>query len=260
MSLARMALRISTVIALRDATMAQERVRDSALSQLDAEAVDDLAPVITVSTEATERKRGAQMQQTSLVLELALTAKLRTDAETDQETDQIVIGFAETDGELDLMLDLFERETLDALARPDSAAADLFRALCGGEAVNSPGSDYSSIRCVGAAGQRLAVRQILLTADTLLDPVRGEPCDWLERFLDLIEGDPEYGAIHPLLSAFLAGSGLGAAFREQARLFLDAAGAKALGLSPLATDEAGMPVTLTRIAVGGVVAPDDARE
>jgi hypothetical protein len=256
MSLARMALRISTVIALRDATMAQERVRDSALSQLDAEAVDDLAPVITVSTEATERKRGAQMQQTSLVLELALTAKPRPD----EETDEIVIGFAETDADLDLMLDLFERETLDALARPDSAAADLFRTLCGGEAVNSPGSDYSSIRGVGAAGQRLAARQILLTADTLLDPVRGEPCDWLERFLDLIEDDGEYGAVHGMLSAFLAGSGPGAAFREQARMFLDAAGAKALGLSPLAADEAGAPVTLTRIAVGGVVAPDDARE
>lgn len=258
MSLARLALRLATVLALRGATMAEGRVRDSALSDLDAILERDQAPIITVSTEATERKGAEPTQQTRLVIELALLVKVRDPSDA---TGSPVLGIPETDSELDFMLDLFEREVLDALADPQNAAADLWRAIIlGAPHPNSPGHEYSSIRGIGAAGQRLAARQILIATDLVLDPARGDAVpDWLARLLALLENDAEFAALHDLLAGFLARTS-GADFREQARLFLDGAVARALSVVGLAQDDAGAPILLAELAAGDIDAPADTRE
>lgn len=260
MSLARLALRVCAVIALRGATVAESRVRDSALSPLDALLDRDQAPVLTVSTEGTERKGADLRPQVTLAIEVALKVR-QPDADGSGAP---VLGYAETDAELDMMLDLFEREVIDALADPaGSEAADLLRAiaLIGG-APNSPGDEYSSIRGIGEAGERLAARQILITADVVLDPVPGDPVpDWLSRFLALIETDPEYASYHGLLTGFLArNAGRSSDFAEQARLFLDRKSADALAITALAHGADGQPVTLEELVVGAIAVPQDTRE
>lgn len=251
MSLARLALRIATVIALRDATAAEGRVCDSSHARLDKLLERDAAPIITVATENSERKSGKQLPQVRLVIELAVQVRFPgVGAEDDP-----IMGYAATEAELDLMLDLIEVEILDALADSGgSPAAALWqRIVVGHEALRSPGTDYVSMRGIGDEGERLAARQIIVNVETMLDPVRGDDApDWWTRFLALIATDPEYGVYHAMLSDFGArGNGRSAVWREMARMMMDQPSADALGL--------GEVQGLLDVDLGGVSAMDDER-
>lgn len=249
MSLVRCALRVLTVMALRGRTIAGARVHDSVLDPLDDLVEADQAPVLTVATEGTEYKEGDARGRTRLVIELALKVR------TEDDSGAVLLGVPVTTADLDMMLDLFEAEVVDALRDPTGApAGDLWRTLVTAPtSLDAPGLDYSSLRGVGVEGQYLAARQILITVETLLEPVRGAPVPaWLADFLALVATDPEYGPSHGMLAAFAARlSGMPSDYLAQAEGFFSGAMARALGLSALARDETGEPMVLQDFAASG---------
>lgn len=176
MSLARAALRIAVVNALRGRTLVGDNVLDSKIGVIEVGAdggamTDQNKPFVAVytassATDVSELRALTGNGETVLVFELGATAKMAViDEETERQ--EIVPGIPPTDDALELMLDLAVREIGTVLTDPSNAWAEVYRGL-----VNRVTKiEVEPLR--SDAGQRLAARQVRITLDLIADPVFG---------------------------------------------------------------------------------------
>ena len=246
MSLARIALRIAAVEAIKDQTLVGENVLDSPNGALDIQAdgtlrTDEDRPFVSVYTDTgtADSITGRSLIENGscvLVIESGISMAM---TETNSETDvsEIVgVSIPPSDRAFEFYLDVVQRQVLDALSDPDNAWAEIYRSL-----------HYSVTKVeIGGRrntddGQRLAGHQIRITLNLIDDPVRGEvldPQSPLAAFLTKLQGmdDPIYQAQATTMLTLVGGSDPDWKTLQR-RHGMTAAELHALGRGPLAGDE-----------------------
>jgi len=176
--LARIAIRIAAVEALKGRTLIGDNVLDSQIGALDVAADDSIRtdqerPFISVYTDASRgdgdgrslHKAGA----TELTIEAGITAAMVvTDAETGAS--EVIPGLPATDPAFEFYLDCVGRQIATALTDPANEWAEIWRGLSSG--IVSVDRKRTSD---AASGTRIAAHQVVVTVDLLPDPVFGEP-------------------------------------------------------------------------------------
>ena len=203
MSLARIALRIAAVEAIKGKTWVGDNVLDSPNGALDIQVdgrlrTEQEKPFISVYTDYSKNEdiRGRSLTETGtcdLVIEIGVsTAMLEKDRQTGQ-TRLVGIDIPASDRNREFFLDIVQRQIFDALNDPGNEWSDIYRGLH---------RDLLRVEFAGARstddGQRLTGHQIRLTVDLVNDPVKGvvlKPQSPFRRFLNAIEetGDAVYG-------------------------------------------------------------------
>ena len=183
--LGRIALRIAAVEALKGATIVGSNVLDSEIGALDVGAdgsirTDQETYFISVYTEGSKQEGsnpggGADLRSlhisgpTDIVFEFGATAAM---VETDDATgvSQIVgLQIPATDANFEFLLDIIERQLVNALTDPNNAWAEIFRKL------HSTTLTIDRRRTSSAEGTKVAARQIAIRLELLPDPIYGEP-------------------------------------------------------------------------------------
>jgi hypothetical protein len=214
--LARLALRIATIEALRGATFAGAEVLDSQIGALHVTAdgavrTDRDQPFIAVYTDGGKVEGMLELRAlhragaTDLTVEIGIAASM---VETDAETGQTVIvglGIPATDPAMEAYLDCVGRQVANALTDPDNGWAEIWRGLSGGI------SKIERRRTSDAGGTRVAAHQIVVTVELLPDPVFGEPVAetsvWAKLLAKLeATGHPQLAIIRALIGGASDGS------------------------------------------------------
>jgi len=245
MSLARIALRIAAVEAIKGQTLVGENVLDSPNGALDIQAdgtlrTDEDRPFVSVYTDtgAAESITGRSLIENGmcvLVIESGVSmAMTATNPETDV-SEIVGISIPPSDRAFEFYLDVVQRQVLDALSDPDNAWAEIYRGLHYSVAKVEIGGRRNT------DGQRLAGHQIRITLSLLDDPVRGEALDPqspLAAFLTKLQGtdDPIYQAQATTMQSLVGGSDPDWKTLQR-RHGMTAAELHALGRGPLAGDE-----------------------
>ncbi len=196
--LARIALRIAAVEALKGKTQVGDNVFDSRIGALDVSADGTLRtnmdrPFIVVYSEAAKSDKDdlnvRNLYDNGLTELLFETGVTTTMTDTNQETGEsvTVTGIPASDEAFEFLLDMVVRQIVDALGAPDDEWADIFRDLI------YRVDKVERARTSGEDGTRFAAQQINLTVELIEDPVRGEPLDedgTFARFLAKLETMP----------------------------------------------------------------------
>ncbi|WP_035830471.1 hypothetical protein [Kaistia adipata] len=256
--LARIALRIATIEALKGRTLVGGNVLDSQIGAIDIAADDSLrtdqeSPFVAVYVDGSKIEDRIDLRSlhksglTELTIEAGITAAMtETDAETGAST-VIGIGIPATDPALEFFLDCVGREISAALSDPDNAWAEIWRGL------SSSVLKIERKRTSDAAsGTRIAAHQLVITLDLLPDPVFAAPIAPTSVWAAFLARMEETG--HPYLEKLreLLGDPAGRSDADAARrrfgLTLDEARALAI-LPPLPAEATGpdiLGVTVTQ--------------
>lgn len=231
MSLSRLALRLVTVQALKNATLAGPRVYDSAVDPIDLQVQDRREPFAVVLTDDhTRTTEGRDLRHGNdvcdLVIEIAVAARVQASVPGDGAPQEVVVPH--TDAGMEMVLDLMGHQIAEALMGGTSPYAALWRDFA------MTATKIASLR--GAAsdnGVRYAARQIVISCNLLSDPVRGE-----------VAAQGPWAALLALMEASAELTGLGALLRHaiegDALLPSEAVVASILGLSPATVDFIGL--------------------
>ncbi|WP_203566182.1 hypothetical protein [Aurantimonas aggregata] len=246
MSLARIALRIAAVEAIKGHTLVGSKVLDSPNGALDIAAdgtmrTDEDRPFVSVYTDngTVEGMTGRSLVDNGscvLVIEAGISMAM---TETDEQTgvSQIVgVAIPASDQNFEFFLDLVQRQIIDALSDPDNEWAEIYRGLHYRVTKVEIGGKRNS-----DDGQRLAGHQTRITVDLIDDPVRGEPIDPgtpLARFFAMLDAsaDPVYQAQAQAMLDIVGGSDPDWKILQR-RHGMTAAELLALGRGPIAQDE-----------------------
>lgn len=177
--LARIALRIAAIEALKGNTLVGGNVLDSQIGALDVAAdgsfrSDQEVPFIAVYTDGSKATDGIDLRSlhksgaTELRIEAGITAAMtQTDDETG-ESQIIGIGIPATDPAMEFFLDCVGRQISTALSDPLNEWAEIWRGLSSGVQMieRKRASDAES-------GTRIAAHQLVVTLDLLPDPLFG---------------------------------------------------------------------------------------
>lgn len=242
--LARIALRIAAVEAVRDKTDFGDSVFDSRIGVFDdlgqiADKVAGKKPFIAVYSDA-GREEAVDLNTRSLNANGATVLLFETGiaesmALTDPDTDEqvLVTGVPVTDSAMEFQLDLVARQITDALTDQNDDWAEIFRGLC------YRVERIERARTSSADGTRVAAHQIKLTVELIEDPVRGEPLAEdapFARFLAKLETMPApYPVYAAMMRAQIEGSNRPWE-AAQRRLGMTRDELLALGLGPIAGD------------------------
>lgn len=205
MSLARIALRISAIEALRGKTLVGENVLDSQIGALDTDAdgnfkTDQEAPFISVYVEGgiiEAPGRTATLMRpgdTDMQFEFGFTAAM-TDTHPDTDESTLVgVGIPATDGSFEMYLDVVGRQILNALSDPHNEWAAIWRDLSSDtvKIVRRRTSDASN-------GVRIAAHQLIITLKLLPEPAFGrelaETSVYARFFAKMDESSHPYAAL-----------------------------------------------------------------
>jgi hypothetical protein len=208
----RLALRLSTVRALRGATFAGPNVLDSEHGGIDELAMnsDEPQPYIVVHTDdgmfhgsgardlfgtQGDGRVGSGFQK--LIIEIGVTQKMLFVDEAGQQVLQP--GTPVTDPLLEIHLDLIERQVYAALSDEGSEWAEVWRTFA-----TSTGDRQSQRGASTREGLRFAGRQITLDVSMPRDPTPGDKIGPLwKRFIALAKRDPSLTKIVPLIEQAL---------------------------------------------------------
>lgn len=246
MSLIRYAIRQCAARAVLGATLAEGRVFQSVIDPISAKVTSERAPVLIVNTddhvqEGDGRDITGGTARLDLVFEVAIAAKVTASGQ-DGDGDVVTVTIIEADAGLDLTLDLIEHQIIRALVG-HGAWAQLFRRF----AVATP--KRVSRRGADASGARWAARQIVLTCDTLAEPVGGGELfagsPWAD-FIAAMEADDGLAPMAPLIRGILAGDARDW-MRGASMLGVSEPVTVDLGFGPIVTDEDGQPIPLSEI-------------
>lgn len=215
MSLAKLALRISAVQAIRGRTLVQENVLDSEIGAISESATgaietDKDKPFIAVYTDKDKYSADGSNGQgffengsCTLVLESGVTANM---SYVDEETGAVVggIGIPDTDRSREAMLDVVDAQIKHALKDPQNEWADLcLRFILSVQSVET-------IRAGNASGVRISAHQTKIVCSLIDDPQPGEPLDEQGAFflfLQKIEGADNqfYNKIAEIIRGLVSG-------------------------------------------------------
>lgn len=179
MSLGRIGLRLSALMAIAGRTWAGDEVFDSEVGLIDQVVKGEIAraPFVVVYTDNSDmalegRNLLANDGGVNLVFETAVQAYRKVEGDT---PDQLDIA-PETDSEMELMLDMIEHQILTALTDPDNEWAETFDGLF------MITGRIRSLRAAESKTTRYAARQLSINVQPLREPVAcGEPTgNWLK--------------------------------------------------------------------------------
>lgn len=241
MGLIRFAVRQCAAMALRNMTLAEDRVFLSLIDPISTKIQESRAPMLIVNTddhriEADGRDMTGGEHRLDIVIEAVIAARVVTDGK-DGAGQSVTVNIIEADSGLDLTLDILEHQITRALLS-DKSWAVLFRRF-----VMSVSSRLSR-RGADASGVRWAARQITITCDTLAEPVGGEslaPGSVWGDFVAALEGDATLSPIAPLIRGVIDGDAREWA-RGAAMLNISQDMAVEAGFGPLVTTPQGEPV------------------
>ena len=239
MSIARLALRKCAVEALKGQTFVGANVKDSDIGAIDIAGSGELrtsadAPFILIYTDesAAEDVKPRDLRQTGgldFVAEFGVTAAM---AETDEETGEsrlVGVGLAATDENLEMILDLIDRQIVNTLTDPGNAWAEIWRDLSDGI------EKIERKRAVDDAnGHRLAFRQLRMRLRVKPDPVFGAPLAPASVWMKFkAAADADLPDVAPILAIMLGELADEVTYEALRRLRGDTAGAAArLGYPP----------------------------
>ena len=256
--LTRIALRIAVQEALRGRTLAGDNVLDSSIGALDLDAdgsarTDQDKPFLSVYTDSGAMAAGNGLMglfaesTVELVIEAGTTAAM---VEQDPETGAGIVlglGLPATDAGIELTVDMMLREAADALTDPGNQWADLVRCLF----VNVTAIERSRTGQV-TNGTRLAAHELRIKGEMVQDPARGADLTGsdYERFLAALAatGRPDLLAVKDSFERVLVGLPLDWEL-VQRELGQTNGQSIALGLRPLATDDAGAEPELGDVSI-----------
>lgn len=247
-----MCLRIATTQALTGQTIAESRVRDSSIVDLENAIAQTPNTIILVYTDDSEfapdgREVWGGHGTVSLVLIVAVAGINKLQDGTSEFT------FPATDRATELSLDIAERQIQAALMAPDSVWAQRWRGI-----VSSVNKWTSKRGASTKEGVRFAARQITIECETMHDPIPGAAVEgeWA-TFLEVLEAqtDTDLSGLAEPLRALMERPDTIDWKRSMMEQGLDRQAIAGIGLAPFLfhpLNEAPAPATLQTI-----VADDD---
>jgi hypothetical protein len=240
-SLVSLALRISAVRLLKNATLAGTRVFDSAVMPLDEMIGKAPEPFLVVSTEDEKAELSGRSMIGSnstvdLVFDVAIASHIvrRVQVGEGEEAEQFDTVIPATDGGLEMSLALISRQITRALtykAPHASGWGEVFKALV--PSIKA----ISSKRGAGSAnGVKFSARQIIVTLEPVMEPDFGrlpEEGSAFDLFLKAMEADAELASLAPLIRSEIVGEALPEYRHAFADLALRDPEAAGLGIAPL---------------------------
>mgnify|MGYP000337720267 CR=1 FL=1 len=206
MSLVRSILRLLTVKALHDRTMADTRVVDSSIAPLE-NVLQSPQPIILVYTDDEIFKpddKSLWGSQGTITMVLLLGVASATTAKVaDSDETVTTFSFPHTDSAIELSLDIMERQIQHALMDPENPWAQHILDI-----VDSFTQWKSERGASNQEGTRFGARQIIIQMETVHDPVPGTPVEGIwPDVLATIAGDEDadFAALAPRLQAFMEG-------------------------------------------------------
>ena len=230
MSLARLAMRVAAARALRGATLAEERVHDSAVAPIDQTIAEERLPILIVTTddhemEVTGRALFHGNVSCDLVIEAAIAARVEVAGE------ESVITIPHTDEGMELALDLMEHQVMAALTRERSDWSRVWMKL-----VPRISRRLSRRGASVEKGVRFAARQFVLTCDLIEVPTDGTAIAagtaWAD-LLSMMEDDADLAPIARMLRSEIEGQPLADWRRAANMLGIHLETANAIGLGPV---------------------------
>lgn len=241
MSLSRLAVRLITVRALTGATLAEDRVFDSAIQSIDQMAKDRREPFIVVltddhTTDVTGRDMRHGSDSLDLVIEVAVAQRVEVQVQSGGVAQQVIIPH--TDAGMEIVIDVICQQIMDALMGGTATWAALWRTF-----VLKVNRIASRRGAAAEDGTRFAARQLIITCDPLAAPVRGGsiPTPYAD-FMTVMTSDPEQSGLVPLIRYAMTGD---------ATLPSEDLIASTLGIDPQTVDFIGM--TPIRDSAGNAV-------
>ncbi|MBP0440685.1 hypothetical protein [Tianweitania sediminis] len=247
MSLARIALRIAAVEAIKGRTLVGEHVLDTPNGALDVQADGELRigidekPFVAVFTDAgsADDITGRSLIENGscvLVIEAGISQAMTELNKETGTTTLLGIGIPASDAGFEFHLDVVQRQVMDALNDPDNAWAEIYRSLHYRVTKIEVGGKRNT-----DDGQRLAGHQTRITLDLIQDPVRGEPIEPdspLGMFFAAMQasGDAIYQAQATTMQGLVGGNDPDWKVLQR-RHGMTAAELLALGRGPVAQDE-----------------------
>lgn len=269
MSLAALAIRACTVLALWRRTPAADRVADSELVPVDKMVAGTPLPFLTVATDSAEgppkggRSLIAATEKLTLVIEAGLGVKV-TEAGLDDEGDEVEFIIPDSGPGLEWSLDFLTWRVTRVLSGPEAYPwGELWRRFV--HQVHEAGWVRSALATKGA---RAALRQIVYVVEPISDPDIGRPPtgvwgDFIAalRAIDATE-DVELAAYHGLAdvldAAIRAPAGLADWQVVAARLGATVAATEAIGITPAAlVMEDGEPELAAAVTLAGEPWPEE---
>lgn len=206
MSLAREALRLCTVHALRGHTIVGNHVRDSEQGPIDDRDKDEPEPTVIVYTDkctfGTQRRDLYAGGTCDLVIEIVMTQRMKVRLEETGE-EGWVWESPQTDAAMELTLGIITRQIVVALMNGDAAWSEMWRKFARdvGECDDNRGSSMRD-------GVRFAGRQLVIPVELQADPTPGEAIgETWTRFLALVEAseDANLKAVAPMWRSLVEG-------------------------------------------------------
>ncbi len=256
-----MALRMAARRLVEGATLAGDRVFDSAIAPLDEMIAGDPAPAIVISTEDEKfNVAGRDVIGTGGTIELVFEVVVasyvqQTIMVAGEEQTALDVVIPATDAGFEVSLSLISRQIMRALTYKGPAPSvwfDVFKRLA-----PSIKSIASRRGAGGKDSTKFAARQIIITVDAVAEPdfgVEPEPGTSIAAFLEAVEADGELRQMAPMLRAVIVGDDIPTWRRSASELGLLDVEAAGLGTMPaIIPPEEPSPVTSIEVAgLGGV--------
>lgn len=248
-----LALRIAAQRALAGATIAENRVYDSAISAIDELLGEGPSPVIVISTEDQEVSTSgsdvlAGSRTIELVIEVAFAGKSThiVKLSEDEEAEETQIAIPQTDAGLEMSLAVLCRQVERALFGTQTGWGSVFLALA------SDLAKAISKRGAGAVkdSTKFAARQTTYTIKPFAEPEFGklpEANTPLANFLAALDADPAVSRWAPVIRAAIKGDPV-ADWREAYASFgMTDEQARGIGIGPYILGLDGNPVQLDAV-------------
>lgn len=195
MSLTRLAVRVATVQAILGRTYAGPAVHDSAIPAIDVLAKEQLFPFIAVYTDDSDftavEGRGLMSStgKFSLVMEMGISAQMQFEVEGGRV--QEAPGKPPTDAQMELLLDMMERQIKIALMDDGNPWGEMWRRLI---------SSVHTIKSMRGAdslnGVRFAGRQLVIECEPYAEPPCGGVVGRLYTdFLAMLRANEDQGLL-----------------------------------------------------------------
>lgn len=197
MSIIRLAARIALRKALLAAnTLAEDRVYDSTITEIDVAAVQERKPLMTVITDDIEAEvQGRDILNADAFLDIVVEVACAAPVQLD--TGEVTLTIPDTDAGYEVTLDILCRQVIKTIQAGGGEWGDLFRDLVPGitNHLQRRGADARD-------GTKFAARQLVFTARLLTEPL--DPpleTDPLGRFLTMAAADEKLAPLATIVAA-----------------------------------------------------------
>lgn len=224
MSLSCLALRVCTRGALLGRTLAEDRVRDSAIASIDDEVLAEGLVIAIYVDEMTASvgfvDQGAGDGLATLVIETCITTKVGERA----------LDVVMTDAGMELAIDLVGDQIRRALNDPLNTWSALWRQLV----VKESGLKSQRGSNKLPNGVRLAGRETTVSVGLMAEPAIGvEPSGFWADFIAAVQEDPQFAEVADKITAAIRGEPLADWLQVQAAQGLTANAVRDIGVAPV---------------------------